>query len=268
MQRWLWFVCTCLAVGCAGTPDDPVPEWKPTPAPAPSVTPAAELEQLGKSDPIAFLERCRDKTAREVKATRGTLLMRERVQGKLSPPQRVHFMFREEPYCVRMDWKEGVNLARKTCYVAGQHDGQMLVQPAGWRSLAGIVLRKPDSEDALSSSRMPITEFGMQKAIESTIAVWKSARERGGLEVAFAGPKTVPQLGDLPVWELKRTGYKAPEFDGVLRATYYIDPRTCLQVGIHLLGKDDELVGSYYFRDVEINPTFDKDTFTREGMRK
>jgi hypothetical protein len=213
------------------------------------------------------MERCRDKTAREVKSTRGTLLMRERVQGKLSPQQRVHFMFRDDPYCVRMDWKEGVNLARKTCYVAGQNDGHMLVQPAGWRSLAGIVLRKPDSEDAKSSSRMPITEFGMQKAIESTIAVWKKAREAGGLHVAFSGPKTVPQ-GDHPVWELKRTGYQAPEFDGILRATYYIDTQTCLQVGIQLFGEGDELIGSYYFRDLEINPTFDKDTFTREGMRK
>jgi hypothetical protein len=81
MQRWFWFVCTCLAVGCGSTPDDPAPEWEPTPAPVATVTPAVELEQLGKSDPVAFLERCRDKTAREVKATRGTLLMRERVQG-------------------------------------------------------------------------------------------------------------------------------------------------------------------------------------------
>jgi Protein of unknown function (DUF1571) len=268
MQRWLWCVFICLTVGCNSTPDDPPPELEPTPAPAPSVTPTVELEQLGKTDPIAFLERCRDKTAREIKATRGTLLMRERIKGKVSPQQRIHFSFREQPYCVRMDWKEGVNLARKTCYVAGQNDGHLLVQPAGWRSLAGIVLRKPDSEDAMSSSRIPITEFGMQKGIESTIGVWKAARERGGLRVAFSGPKTIPQLGDLPVWELRRTGYEAPEFDGILRATYYVDPRTCLQVGVHLLGKDDELIGAYYFRDLEINPTFDKDTFTREGLKK
>ena len=160
MQRWLWCVFTCLTVGCNSTPEDSPPELVPTLGPPPSVAPAVELERLGKADPLAFLERCRDETARAVKAMRGTLLMRERVKGKLGLQQRIHFSFHEQPYCVRMDWKEGINLARKTCYVAGQNDGQMLVQPAGWRSFAGIVVRKPDSEDAASSSRIPITEFG------------------------------------------------------------------------------------------------------------
>ena len=268
MRRWLWCVFACLTVGCNSTPDGPSPELEPTPAPAPTVTPTVELEQLGKADPVAFLERCRDKTAREIKATRGTLLMRERVQGKVGPQERILFSFRDRPYGIRMEWKEGVKLARKTLFVAGENDGHMLAQPVGWRSLAGIVRCKPDSEDAMSSSRMPITEFGMQKGIESTVKVWQAARERGELRVAFSGPKTIPQLGDRPVWELKRTGYKAAEFDGILQSTYYVDTQTCLQVGIHLLGKGDDLVGMYYFRDLEINPAFGKDTFTRDGLKK
>lgn len=268
MLRWLWCLSACLIVGCATTPDDSIPEPTPDPVPVQTSTPTAELERLGESDPISFLERCRDKSAREIKAMRGTLLMRERVKGKLGPQQRVHFSFRDQPFCIRMDWKEGVNLARKTCYVAGENDGEMLVQPAGWRSLAGIVRTKPDGEDALSSSRVPITEFGMQKSIESTLRVWKEARDRDDLRVAFVGPKTIPQFGDRPVWELKRTASKTTDAEGILQATYYVDVRTCLQVGTHLVGKGDEMIGAYYFRDLEINPTFDKDTFTREGLKK
>jgi len=271
MLRWLWCLFVCLAVGCNAASEASLPgpeESDPTPAPAPTLTPTLELGQLGKTDPVAFLERCRDKTKREVRSTRGTVLMRERVQGTVGPQQRILFSFRDEPHSIRMEWKEGVKLARKTLYVAGQNDGHMLVQPAGWRSLAGIVLRKPDSEDAMSCSRVPITNFGMQKTIESTIRAWKAARDRGDLHVAFSGPSTIPQLGDRPVWELKRTGYKAPEDDGIVQSTFYVDTQTCLQVGIHLLGEGDGLVGSYYFRDLEINPTFDKDTFTREGLKK
>ena len=169
MQRWLWCVCTCLTVGCNATPEDSPLDLGPTPASAPPAAPAVDLERLAEADPLAFLERCRDETARAVRATRGTLLMRERIRGKLGPQQRIHFAFRERPHSVRMDWKEGVGLARKTCYVAGHNDGHLLVQPSGWRSLAGIVLRKPDGEDAASSSRIPITEFGMQQGIRSTI---------------------------------------------------------------------------------------------------
>ncbi len=268
MVRWHWGLFACLTIGCNSTPDASLSEPESDPAPAQTTTPTVELGQLGKTDPIAFLERCRDKTAREIKATRGTLLMRERVMGKVSPQQRVHFSFRDQPYCIRMDWKEGVNLARKTCYVAGENDGHMLVQPAGWRSLAGIVRIKPDSEDALSSSRVPITEFGMQKSIESTLRVWKEARERDDLQVVFGGPKTIPQFGDRPVWELKRTASKTADKEGIVQATYYVDTQTCLQVGTHLVGKGDELIGSYYFRDLEINPTFEKGTFTREGLKK
>ena len=268
MRRWLWCVAACLTVGCNSTPEGTLPEPEPTPAPVQTVTPTAELERLAKVDPIAFLERCRDKTEREIKSTRGTLLMRERVMGKVTPPERVQFSFKDRPYSIRMEWKEGAKLARKTLFVIGQNDGYMFVQPSGWRSLAGIVRSKPDSEDALNSSRVPITKFGMQKGIESTIRAWKEARASGDFQVTFSGRKTIPPLGDRPVWELKRIASKPCEAEGIVKATYYIDTQTCLQVGFHLLGQGDELIGTYYFRDLEINPVFDKDTFSRDGLKK
>ena len=40
-----------------------------------------------------------------------------------------------------------------------------------------------------------------------------------------------------------------------------IDAETWLQLGSELRRADGELVGMYYFRDVELNPTFGPDQF-------
>ena len=41
-----------------------------------------------------------------------------------------------------------------------------------------------------------------------------------------------------------------------------------LAVGNVLKGVDGRLIGSYYFRDVELNPTFGQETFTLKGLKR
>ena len=40
-----------------------------------------------------------------------------------------------------------------------------------------------------------------------------------------------------------------------------------MQVGSTLKGADGQLLGEYFFRDIELNPEFKPDTFTREALR-
>jgi outer membrane lipoprotein-sorting protein len=39
-----------------------------------------------------------------------------------------------------------------------------------------------------------------------------------------------------------------------------------LQVGSVLLDSKGQVIAEYFFRDIEINPTFDKDQFTRKAL--
>src|SRR4051812_34406751 len=103
MRPWLWCLFACTVVGCCHSAAEPpvaeeesevsAPEARTVASPAAS----AELEQLARADPIAFLERCRDRAAREIHSYRGTLLMQDRVGGKVGAPERIAFAFREKP---------------------------------------------------------------------------------------------------------------------------------------------------------------------------
>ena len=46
----------------------------------------------------------------------------------------------------------------------------------------------------------------------------------------------------------------------------YIDEETLLQVGSSLRDPAKNLIAEYYFRDIEIHPTFDENQFTRKAL--
>ena len=88
------------------------------------------------------------------------------------------------------------------------------------------------------------------------------------MHVEFLGEVNVKEAGDRVCWKLHRTRYKAPEDGGVAESTFYYDKETWLQVGSTLKGADGQLIGEYFFNDVELNPDFKADTFTREAVQK
>jgi outer membrane lipoprotein-sorting protein len=57
-----------------------------------------------------------------------------------------------------------------------------------------------------------------------------------------------------------------PEDDGLTRVTLMFDTETLLQTGSVLLSGDD-LLATYYFRDVKLNPKFDADHFSPERLK-
>jgi hypothetical protein len=237
----------------------------PSLKPLPTTT---EIERLVRIDPITFLETAIERYEREVHGYRTTLIKHERIDGKLHPVERIEACFREKPFSVRMEWKEGARLARKTLFVAGTNDNQMMVAPAGWRAIAGIVARDPGDAIARRSSRYPVTEFGLQMGSKRTLRAWKAARERDELRITFHGVKKLAELDDRPCWEVKRVETPGIDPDGIVTSTFWFDTQTWLQLGSVLHDEHGQLVGSYYFRDLELNPAFPDDTFTRDGLKK
>ena len=56
--------------------------------------------------------------------------------------------------------------------------------------------------------------------------------------------------------------------DASRTVTTMIDAETGLQVGTRITNPDGQLVGEYYFRDVELNPHFPPDQFKPSALRK
>jgi hypothetical protein len=223
----------------------------------------AQMKRLAETDPVAFLEACIRRYNREVKGYHCTLHKQERLDGKLQPSEEIAVDFREEPFSVLMDWKEGAQLAQKTLYVKGENKDRMLVKGTGLLAFAGVVERDTDSPDAKRSSRYSITEFGIKVGSERTLASWKQAVKDNALHVEFLGEVKVKEAGDRVCWKLRRTNYKAPEdVGGVTEGTFYFDKETWLQVGSALKCGDGEPLADYFFKDIELNPDFKADTFT------
>jgi hypothetical protein len=230
---------------------------------------AAAMEKFASTDPIAFLENCIRRSVREAKVYSLVLQKQEKSNGELQSKEVIQVCFRESPYSVYFQWVEGARLAERVLYVAGENDGKLLVRPNGGlaRLVAGdIVSRDVNGSEARNSGRYPMNEFGFKKAMERTLVSWKQGRNAGDLNVQYLGPQKVKELGDRECYVVKRVA-KEPENDGVKESLYYFDAETWLQTGVILKDGDGKLVGAYYFRDVNLKPTFKKDQFEPTALR-
>ena len=235
--------------------------------PPPGVS--ARPDQKADFDPVAFLEECLAHYDRTVRGYRCIFNKQERINDRLQPAEEVAVAFREKPFSVYFQWLKGARKAERALYVAGENDGMMLVRPNGFirRQIAGdIAERDPKGSDAMGASRYPITEFGLKKGTERTLASWKRARQRHTLHVRYLGVYKVKQLGDRECYKLERTGYDPPEEDGITELTVYIDKETLLQTGSVLHGEGGKLIAEYFFRDVRLNPKFSANQFRRSAL--
>jgi hypothetical protein len=222
------------------------------------------LETLLHYHPIRFLESCLAKYDREVEGYRTTFLKQERIDRKLQPPEKLDVHFREEPFSVHMKWLEGARLALAAVYVEGENDDMMLAKPKALPFLT--VSREKNGADAKASGRYTIDQFGIYLGTKRTVAAMRDAQERGELHVRYEGIYKVPELNNRPCYKFVRSPYVPLEEEGVNELTLYIDQETCLQVGSVLKDGKGELLASYFFADIQLNPTFKKDQFTRRGL--
>jgi len=254
----LWFclpVCLLLATDRGDT--------RPTAQP----TPQAQAEPLPEADPVTFLEKCLQRyDQRGVRGYRLIFHKQERLNGELQPSEEIEVFFREQPHSVFLRWLRGQRRANSVLYVEGENDGMMLANPAG---LAGrfvkVVARDPEGEEARQSGRYSLKEFGLKKTAQRTLRACKAAREKGTLRLEYLGVRQVREAGDRWCYSFRRT-CSPVEGDGVAEVLFYIDKETGVQVGSSLKGAAGQLIGDYFYRDIQFNPEFKPNQFDRSAL--
>jgi hypothetical protein len=248
---------------------------KPAEKPAPTTDKLptnAEMEELLRKNPMAFLENTLEKYRREVKAGYHlTLWKHEVIDGKDLPNELIDVYYREKPYSVYFSWQEGATKAKKLLYVEGENKdskgkSQMLVQPNGAFLSKFVVSRDPRGSDAKASAHYPLDDFGFYNNQTRTLKAWQTNFKRGTQKVEYLGMKKVKELDDRLCFSF-RAVTTTPVADGVAELTSYFDAETWFQTGSIIKDKDGKLMGEYYFRAVQLNPEFKPDQFTREGLK-
>ncbi len=224
------------------------------------------IEHLIKEQPTVFLQMCLDRYDLEVQGYSCTLHKRERMFGKLKPLEIIEAHFREQPFSVFMNWKQGAGKAQRVLYVSGENHDKMLVRPAGLAGAFGIFTRDVNAPDARASGRYLIDNFGIKLGTVRTLRAMLKAKERGALHVKYEGIFQVPEAGDRLCYKLVRTPYEPVEDEGVFELTVYLDTENWLQVGSILKDPQGKLIAEYFFRDLRLNPKFKDKQFQRGAL--
>lgn len=263
---------------------------------------ADEFEVLAKTDPVAMYEKCLAHYQRTAKGLSATLVKRERVGGEPLPAQDevVQLAVRgdvpdpatgKHDIEVSMRWLSGARKAmryeiRGTLYSekpAPDGTGSKLVS---FRPDALITTSflNPADPMAQAQSRYSIRDAGVYRGMLRTYDAWKQRKAAGTLRTEYVAKRAVPEVGGRVCHVIDRIA-AAPEADpfelggapvtdpaviardGFTRVRVMIDAETWMQVGSELYRPDGTLLASYYFRDVNTNPTFVPDTFTVAGLK-
>jgi hypothetical protein len=177
---------------------------------------------------------------------------RERIKDKLRDAEDIRLKFRE-PGKIYMRWVGAYVPGREILFVKGRDQDRALIhEPTFPRSLITI-LTPPDSPLVLQESRYPITDVGLGRLIELLATHIQCALTRGDLatrEISAVGPSS-PARAERR-FELMTpktaTGYIAH------RVVVAIDLGTRLPVAVELFGPSDELLASYTYKDLVVNP--------------
>jgi hypothetical protein len=146
----------------------------------------------------------------------------------------------------------------------------------------------PNIELAKGQSRYCIRDAGLYRSMLRTHDAWKQRQEAGELKTEYLGKKAPAQIGrecyavrrhcprpEVDSFEIGGAASSDPAAvakEGFTEVTIYIDAERWLQVGSELYRTEPDgarvLVGQYYMRDVQLNPTIPPDVFTPDGLKK
>lgn len=235
----------------------------------PQGTPAS-LEALARQDPMALVRLGRERDEKEVREYRCVLLKQERLGNKLSKVQEIELRYRESPKTVYMLWTANANQVRRALYIEDSRlvddNGRPVarIEPAGAvvRLFVRDIYMPVHGPDARKASRRTIDECGFLATLDLLEHYNATAEERGVLELRYGGTGEVD--GRLTYVLLRDLPYEGPEGPYPdARMVLHLDQEWLLPVAVYSYAdhEEEELLGSYVFMKVELNPGFDETDF-------
>lgn len=124
------------------------------------------------------------------------LTRQERVAGTLLPSEQVLLSIRRQPQAVRIEWPDGPHKGREVIYAADQNGGLLQVNMADSVVPVPRLSIPTDSPMALSRSRHPITEAGLDTIVsrlENSLKLYQAGDPSVG-RLTYGGLETPPEV--------------------------------------------------------------------------
>lgn len=239
------------------------------PKPAARLAGAALIEML-RTDPYLIARMSRERYENEVRDYSCVFVKQELIDGKLRPAEEISVRFRREPTSIYMTWLRNEDKTRRCLYVDSPEfvDSRgrkfALVEPAGMlvRLLVSKVEIPIHGRMASQASRRPIDEFGFGATLDLLERYNMKAERHGVLDFRYSGEG---EVDGRPTYILeRRLPYPGPnnEFPDA-KLLIEFDQEWLLPVSVKsyadLEGK--QLLGSYVFTQVRLNPGFSDQDF-------
>jgi hypothetical protein len=231
-------------------------------------------EELARSDPLAFLYRCREHYLASYRDYACTFTKQERIGSKVSAEQETFVRFREQPFSVNMRFVRNPGDAAHVTYIAGRwpdKEGreQAWCEPAGAiaRLFVKKILQPIHGRRAGKASRRAIDQFGFHSTLGLIIKYSERAAARGQLDLRYAGLGSVDRR---PTYVFERrlpyTGQEEPFPDRLL--VFHIDREWLVPTACYSFADDagDDLLGKYLLTGVTFNRGFTDAQFAQESL--
>jgi hypothetical protein len=190
-----------------------------------------------------------------------TLHKQERIDGTLGEVQTLKVKLRHDPFSVYMKWQT-FDPGRELIYVEGQNDGNLLVQPGGWKGrLTGTLSLDPKGSMAMSESRHSVAEAGLVRLAEKLLGYnYELLKRDKGLNCELHANQKV-QGRDCFLFIMQ---YDSPQANKTYRKSIqYVDAELSLPVVVrnYTWGEDTDpetideqtLIESYTWTDIRVN---------------
>ena len=186
-----------------------------------------------------------------------TFYKQERVNGTLLPEEKIQIKFKKL-FKVYMKWlPPGPNTGLEVLYVQGENGGKVIGHSGGFLGFFGGSY-DPNGKLAMRKNRHPVTDLGLGKLVEKIDKDIQRGKERRELKLSILGEDEV--YGRKAWHILKETpvgGYYAPT------AEIWVDKELNLPVKIKIFGSGCELLESYGYENLKINPGLKDEEFTK-----
>lgn len=179
--------------------------------------------------------------------------------GKKVIKQTMDMKCRHKPFSVYLHCRAGKEDGREVLYVTGAHEGHLLVHERGLlASLAGTQSLKLDDPLVMDENRYPITDIGIAKIVDKSIAIWEGERKAdpGNVAVRFLSNAKV---GAVPCDEIEVVRkHQQPEFQFSLTRVFFAKesklPIRAEQYGWPAKpGDKAPIVEEYNYADLHVN---------------